>query len=535
MKRLRENMITGKMKKMLCAAAVCLLLLTGAAAYAATSSSGQEDEAYAYKEETVQRGNVVRGVTENGSIDLEQSTVSFDVDVNEDEDEDEDTEEEEEEETSKYLQIEEVYVVNGQRIGEGEPLFRITQESIRSVRRKLESSLTQNELELADAKAEYSVSAIGAKNTYELSRVTAEQASGKLTADQTELYEEINGLQVQISVLEQEINSCLENLTDEDFKESLEEAKQSWESAKKLYEETGNESPAAYSANYQDYMSAKEQYESLLSQKEEWEETIASNQETLLSNNETILKKQAAFEAKQQDAQNTYSLNVSEGELAADVYALTKESLQDGIDTAQRAVNEAKQKLDGLNDFVGDEGVVYADESGMVTEIYYESGDKIRQTGALLTYVKTDAYTLSADVSEEDIAGVSIGDKVHVEFDAYPGEAYTGTVVSVTTTKTSDYAKTVSYPVQIRVEGDTGRLYGGMTAQITFVSEEAEDVLYVSRKAIVEQDQKTYVYIGSGVQKELKEVETGMENSTRVEIVSGLSEGDTVYIRSSAG
>ena len=531
MREQKKKMFTGKTKRILWTAVICLLLLVGAAVYAVVSSAGQE-EAYAYKEETVQRGDVVRGVTESGSIALEQSSVSFDVNVN---DSDEEDDSDEEEEVSKYLQIQEVYVVSGQRIEQGEPLFQITQESISRVRRKLESELTQKELELADAKAEYSVSLLDAKNTYELSLVTAGRASGELEADQTELYEEINGLQAQIAVLEQEINNCLEKLTDEDFKESLEEARQSWESAKKLYEETGNESPAAYSANYQDYMDAKEQYESLTSQKVEWEETIAADQETIVENNEKILTKQSVLEAKLQDAQNTYSLNLSEGELASDIYALTKESLQSSIDTAQKEAEEAKEKLDDLNAFVGEDGIVYAPGNGMVTDIYYESQDKITQTGTLLTYVKTDDYTISADVSEEDIAGVSIGDTVRVEFDAYPQETYSGTVISVMTTKTSDYAKTVSYPVNIRVEGNTDLLYGGMTAQITFVSEEAEDVLYVSRKAIVSQDGKTYVYVGNGEQKELKEVETGLENSTQTEIISGLSEGDTVYIQSKAG
>lgn len=533
MKLFQKYGISRKARKYLCAVCVCLALLTGAAVYAAVSASGQETESYVYKEETVQRGDVVKGVTENGSVTLEQSSLSFEVDVNEEDSSEEDEDDEEDE--TKYLQIGEVYVVSGQRISQGDPLFLITQDSIKSVRRKLESALTQKELALADARAEYAVSELDAKNTYELSRLTADQADDELTADETELYEEINGLFAQISVLEQEINNCLEKMADEDFIESLEDARLAYESAKELYEETGNESPAAYSANYQDYMSAKEQYESLLSQKEEWEEAVAADQAVITENNEKIVEKQSILEAKQKEAQNTYALNVSEGELASDIYTYTKESLQSSIDSAQKEVEEAQEKLDALNAFVGEDGIVYAPESGMAAEIYYEAQDKITQTGTLLTYVKTDAYTVSVDVSEEDIAGISIGDTVRVEFDAYPDEEYTGRVLSVTTTKTSDYASTVSYPVEVLVEGDTSQLYGGMTAQITFVSEEADEVLYVSKKAIVTQDGKTYVYVGDGEEKELKEVETGMENSTQTEIKSGLSEGDTVYIRSKAG
>ena len=167
-----------------------------------------------------------------------------------------------------------------------------------------------------------------------------------------------------------------------------------------------------------------------------------------------------------------------------------------------------------------------------MTNIYYEAGDRLTRTGTLLSYAKAEEYTVTVDVSEEDIADIGIGDSVRVAFTAYPDEIWSGTVDSITTTKTSDYAATVSYPVEIRIEGDTERLFGGMTAEVTFVTEMASDVLYVSRKAIVDQDGKTYVYVGDGEEKQLQEVVTGLENSTLVEIQEGLSEGDTIYIQS---
>ena len=48
----------------------------------------------------------------------------------------------------------------------------------------------------------------------------------------------------------------------------------------------------------------------------------------------------------------------------------------------------------------------------------------------------------------------------------------------------------------------------------------------------MDQDGKTYVYVGDGEEKQLQEVVTGLENSTLVEIQEGLSEGDTIYIQS---
>lgn len=522
--------------KKLCAAAVIVLFLIGAAMYAVRAFGQKDTETYVYKEETVKRGDIVQGVTESGSIDLEQSSVTFDVEINDEEDDDSSSDDEEDDEDEvKYLEIEEVYVVSGQRISAGDPLFLITEKSRQAVVRKLESSLVQKQIALAQAQATYETSVLEAKKTYDTAKLTADTAEQQKNATQTQLQEEINSLQEEISVLELEITRCQKKLTDEDFLESLSDAKTAYEKAKKTYDSTDLSSPAAYSANYLSYTSAKSAYEQLQEQKEGWEETIADDQETILKNQESIAEKQSILEAKTKQADSTYELNVENGALAGDIYSYTKESLSDSVESAQKEAQEAQETLDALNAFVGEDGIVYADGEGMVTDVYYETGDQIEETGALLTYVKTDDYSVSVDVSEEDIAGVSIGDTVKVEFDAYPDEAYTGTVKAVTTTSTSAYAKTVSYPVMIRIEGDTQKLYGGMTAQITFVSEEKDDVLYVSKKAVVKQDGKTYVYVGDGEEKEYKEVQTGFENSTQIEITDGLSEGDRIYIRSKAG
>ena len=68
-----------------------------------------------------------------------------------------------------------------------------------------------------------------------------------------------------------------------------------------------------------------------------------------------------------------------------------------------------------------------------------------------------------------------------------------------------------------------------MTADVIFVTEEKEDILYVSRKAIVEENGKTYVYRKTALGgKELAEVETGITNGVDIEILSGLEEGDTI-------
>ena len=128
---------------------------------------------------------------------------------------------------------------------------------------------------------------------------------------------------------------------------------------------------------------------------------------------------------------------------------------------------------------------------------------------------------------------LQVGDAVDIAFTAYPEESYTGSILSINTTATSDYSNTVSYTVEISAEGALEKLYGGMTADVIFVTEEKEDVIYVSRKAIVEENGKTYVYRKTALGgKELAEVEIGITNGVDIEILSGLEEGDTIYLAS---
>ena len=195
-------------------------------------------------------------------------------------------------------------------------------------------------------------------------------------------------------------------------------------------------------------------------------------------------------------------------------------------------MDDANEKLDDFDTFIGD-GTIYAESDGMITEMKYEVGDVMESTSDLFSYVTQSSITLSVDVSQEDIIDIGVGDDVSIVFTAYPDENYEGTVTAITTTATSDYATTVSYPVTIKVSGDTSKLYAGMTGDVTFVTDEKAQVLYVSRKAIVEEDDKSYVYqkdkSGNMV---LTPVTTGFTDGVYVEITEGLAQGDTIYIAS---
>ena len=487
-----------------------------------------------YKETQVQSGDLVQGIMESGSVEMEESSVVYDLDISYDDEDEDDDEEEEDEENSRYLEIETVYVVQGQRMEEGDALFGFTQESIDGVRRNLENSVSEARVDLAEAESEYNTQAQTAKSTYNSSVAESGTAQRSYDASMNNLQQQISLLYADIQVLQAQIDDWNEKLTDEDTLEEYSDLKYEMERAKELLDETDGSSVAAYVANYEDYQTALSAFEELDDQLQSYRDGIEENTQEILDPNEEILEAQSSLEQEELLLKQEYDSAVQSGSLAGDIYSYTLQSLQDSVDSAQQTLADAQELLADFEAFVGEDGVIRSDGSGLITEIAYEAGDRLTAAGTMLSYVTQDACSITIDVSEEDISHISVGDTVTIEMTAYPDEEWEGTVSAVTTSADSEYSATVNYPVTIHVEGDTSRIYGGMTADITFVTDSAENVLYVDAGAVVSgEDGSTSVYVkdaeGNMV---LQPVVTGFSNGTQTEILEGLSEGDTVYIAS---
>ncbi len=521
-------------KKMILFAGILFLLLL-ACLYTLVIRPARSRENYVYKEEAVNRGDLVLGIMESGSLSFTEKEVAYDLDLSliyDDDESDSDDDEEDDEDADKYLEISQVYVVSGQQVEEGDALFSLTESSVAAVRRKISAALAEAEISLSTAQTEYETSLISAKSTYDSSVKKGNRASEEYQAATSQSSARITGIEGEIELLTLEIMQAQEALADEDFLEAISEAQTAYTSAKNKYEDTDVHNTTAYISNLNAYEQARETLDQLLTQKETYENTITDNQSEIEKKQKELQSAQTGKVLDDQQAKNDYNSAVLSGELAQDIYDYSTESLQDTVTQAQSTCDELQQLLDDFDAFAGEDGTVYAPEDGLLISVNCEEEDELTAESTLISYTTRDDI-VSIDVSEEDIAAISVGSSVEIVFTAYPEETYEGTVLSITTTAASDYAATISYPVLIRVEGDTGKLYGGMTADVTFVTDSVEDVLYVSRKAVFEEDGKTCVYrkTESGGM-ETVEVETGFTDMSHVEIKSGLSEGDTVYLKS---
>lgn len=518
--------------KLTAIAAGAVLLLLGAG-YTVFIAPKLQREKWVYIESKVERGPLSVGVTESGSLEFGIKSVLYDLDLTIDEDDgddEEDSEDDGEETTQKYLKVEEVCVAAGQKVQSGDALIKFTAESVDGVRKLLQSALVDAKAACQEAESEYDLAVLEAKTKFEAKKVSQQYASAfyknagnsvddEIAAFQTEITQRTNN----VSLLEKRIAEA-----EKDYQEALE----AYESAQKAMDSIDTGNAANFLTVQTEYLNAQTKYQTAEKGLKQAREELENNASEIQTLQRKLSDASAREKLDKLEVKENYQESVMNGENAQITYDAELENLKSDLQEAVEDREKIEKQMEAFEAFVGEDGVLYAGENGMITEVGYEAGDRLIQEGTAVAYATPDAMTVTVDVTQEDVVSLQVGNPVEIQFAAYPDRIYKGSIVSVHTTATSGESAAVSYEVVVGVEGDTDALYGGMTADITFVTEEKEDVLYVSRKAIVEQDGKTFVYVQNGNQKELTEVRTGIRNSTSAEILSGLEEGDIIYIAS---
>jgi HlyD family secretion protein len=70
-----------------------------------------------------------------------------------------------------------------------------------------------------------------------------------------------------------------------------------------------------------------------------------------------------------------------------------------------------------------------------------------------------------------------------------------------------------------------------MTANVAIITARKEDVLLVPAEAVVRKEREYWAEVMNGTTKEDRKVRTGLTDTEKIEITSGLSEGEMVALR----
>ena len=167
-----------------------------------------------------------------------------------------------------------------------------------------------------------------------------------------------------------------------------------------------------------------------------------------------------------------------------------------------------------------------APTSGYVLEKNVLGGQKIMAGDALFKVADLSDVWIEGQVFEQDLAGVRVGQVVHADFQALPGEHRMGRIAYIYPTLDPE-----SRTARVRVVMPNGgmTLKPGMYATIRIVGNERATVLSVPRSAVLSTGERSIVFVhaanGSLVPRE---VSLGRTNDERVEILRGLTAGESV-------
>ena len=515
-----------KRRKEIFAIGFVIVIMGSAAGYTLWKSSQEGQVEMVYSGHEAQRGTLQSIVTERGTVELGTTTQVYDIDVTTQEEDDEDDDEEESED---YLRVEEVYAAVGQRISEGDKICSFTQDSIEDVRKSLKYAVTDAQIELSNAQTAYNLGVLEAGLSHNETMLDAALAQASYDNTIARLSNDLAAKTLEIEQLLADIYQIQLDLTEDDYREQKADVTEAYEDAKEALEDASEDFVTNKVEAAQTFMTARESYENFFSQFDESNQQIEDKVNEVYAIQEEIAYNQQLLEKELLTAkQKSESSNIS-GSIADTKYQSSLTSYENALTSAQTALSEAEEKLAAFEEFVGD-GTIYAAGSGIVTEISYEKDDYLVNAGTIISFAEAENMTITVDVSQEDVVTMKVGDSVSIAFTAYEGESYTGTIQSITTTATSRSAATISYPVVIAIEGDTSKLYGGMTADVTFITEEKDEVVYILSKAVTEENGKSYVYVQKDNDYVLTPVTTGFSNGESIEITTGLKEGDTYYI-----
>lgn len=222
------------------------------------------------------------------------------------------------------------------------------------------------------------------------------------------------------------------------------------------------------------------------------------------------------------------NLRIAENELALKRAGTRTEE----ITIANAQINEVKNEIASIDEKIA-KALLRAPADAKVTKIWLERKETagIGKTAISLSIEK---LKVSSDISELDIGKVREhnGGTVEIEFDAFPGVKYAGSVLSI---EQKEILKEGDKYFRVNVlfesaDNEERQIRAGMSADLVLRGTIKKGVLTIPEIAVYKNGNKRFVKILTGnVQKET-EVQVGISDGDSIEITNGLSEGDVVVV-----
>jgi HlyD family secretion protein len=248
------------------------------------------------------------------------------------------------------------------------------------------------------------------------------------------------------------------------------------------------------------------------------------------------------------------TVSKSDFEQAQATYTVAKAE----VDAAKFSVVSAEASVKEANEMLIKTSI-YAPMSGTVSMLLVELGERVAGTNLmagteLLRVADLSRMEAQVQVNENDIPRVKLGDTAMIEVDAYLDQKFKGIVTEIansakTTGVSADQVTNFDVKILVLPEsykklvdaGDKNPFRPGMSATVDIRTQSKSDIISVPIQSVTtrtdttkiagtpsEKDIRTVVFITDGKYALAKDVKTGIQDNSFIEVLSGVSVNDRI-------
>lgn len=254
--------------------------------------------------------------------------------------------------------------------------------------------------------------------------------------------------------------------------------------------------------------------------------TLLATQKSIITNQNNLIK--AEKDISDMDINHPLNIAASERSLKEKEQAITdlkagptELEIRNKELSVRQKQNTLTEALQNYEDFS-----VKAPFAGKVVDVNVLKGDSVSGSSILAT-LQTDQKIVELSLNEVDAAKIKLDQKAVISFDAIDSLSLTGKVIEVGSIGTVN-SGVVSYSVKVYIDHVDEQVKQGMSASVSIIIEAKQNILTVPISAVKTTDGGSYVEVLVNEQIEKKVVTTGISDDTTIEIVSGLSVGDSI-------
>jgi HlyD family secretion protein len=272
---------------------------------------------------------------------------------------------------------------------------------------------------------------------------------------------------------------------------------------------------------------------------------------------------------------------VENARAALDIARASERAAGFNVRSAQATLRQASQQLGKTS--------IYAPIAGTVSQLNVELGERVVGTAQMagteiLRIAELDRMQIEADVNENDVVHIQLGDSARIEVDAYPDRPLGGVVTQIANSARvsglGTQEQVTNFPIEVRVLGAGGdsttaalvatdaeeplgataappRLRPGMSGTVDVFTRTVGQAVVVPIQAVTirdfnalarearraarargeevdetpipdEEDLRRVVFVVEDGRAVMREVQTGIQDDTHIQVVSGLAGGETV-------